>query len=214
VGDSLVLYHNPMSRGRIAHWMLEETGAPYTVNLINLEKKEQKTATFLAINPMGKLPALVHHGVVVTESAAICAYLADAYPAARLAPLLGDPARGSYLRWLFFGAGCLEPAIVDRMFERPAPSRPGTMGYGTFEDTLNTLEKALSPGPCILGQQFTAADVYVASAIGWGTMVKALEPRPVFQAYVARMVARPAHQRMVAQNENYSRQLKSLNQSN
>jgi glutathione S-transferase len=213
VGDSLILYHNPMSRGRIAHWMLEETGAPYTVKLIDFEKQEHKTATFLAINPMGKLPALVHRGVVVTEAAAICAYLADAFPDARLAPSTADPARGSYLRWLFFGAGCLEPAIVDRMLERPAPSRTGAIGYGTLEGTLNTLEKALSAGPFILGQQFTAADVYVASAIGWGTMVKALQPRAPFQAYVARMVERPAHQRMVAQNEVYSRQLKSLGPS-
>ncbi len=207
--DSLVLYHNPMSRGRIAHWMLEEVGAPYTVKLIDVEKREHKTPSFLAINPMGKLPALVHRGVIVTESAAICAYLADAYPAARLAPVLTDSARGSYLRWLFFGAGCLEPAIVDRMFERPAPSRPGAIGYGTYEDTLNTLEKALLPGPFILGQHFSAVDVYIASAIGWGTMVKALAPRPVFQAYSARMLERPAHTRMVLQNENFSKELKS-----
>jgi glutathione S-transferase len=199
--DTIAFYHNPQSRGRIAHWMLEEANAPYEIKVVDFEKKEHKSTGFLAINPMGKIPAIVHRGTVVTECAAICAYLADAFPAAGLAPALDDPKRGTYLRWLFFGAGCVEPAIVDQLFSRPPPSRPAAMGYGNFADTLNTLEKAISPGPFILGEQFSAVDVYMGSAIGWGLMMKAVEPRPAFGAYLARVSQRPAYQRAMAQSE-------------
>ena len=150
---------------------------------------------------MGKIPAIVHRGTVVTECAAICAYLADAFPAAGLAPALDDPKRGTYLRWLFFGAGCVEPAIIDHMFSRPPPSRPAAMGYGNYADTINTLEKALIPGYFVLGEHFSAADVYLGSAIGWGLSMKAIEPRPVFGAYLARIGQRPAYQRTKAQSE-------------
>jgi glutathione S-transferase len=155
---------------------------------------------------MGKIPAIEHRGVVVTEAAAICAYLADAFPAAGLAPALDDPARATYLRWLFFGAGCIEPALVDRMLER-APGRPSTLGYGSYEDVLRTLETALAPGPFILGARFSAADVYVGSEIGWGLMTKALEPRPAFTAYAARLRDRPAFQRATAQVEALAKQM-------
>lgn len=203
--ETITFYHNPMSRGRIAHWMLEEAGAPYELKVVNFEKMEHKSADYLAVNPMGKIPAIVHRGTVITECAAICAYLADAFPGADLAPAADDPKRGTYLRWLFFGAGCLEPAIIDHLFSRPAPSRPAAMGYGNFTDTLNTLEVALTPGPFILGERFSAADVYVGSAIGWGLMMKALEPRPAFTQYLERVNARPAFQRMTAQNEALSK---------
>jgi len=199
--DTIAFYHNPQSRGRIAHWMLEEVNAPYEIKVVDFEKKEHKSADFLAINPMGKIPAIVHRGTVVTECAAICAYLADAFPAAGLAPANDDPKRGTYLRWLFFGAGCVEPAIIDQLFSRPAPSRPSALGYGNFADTLNTLEKAISPGPFILGERFSAADVYMGSAIGWGYMMKAVEPRPAFSAYLAKVSQRPAYQRATAQSE-------------
>jgi glutathione S-transferase len=199
--DTIAFYHNPQSRGRIAHWMLEEVNAPYEIKVVDFEKKEHKSADFLAINPMGKIPAIVHRGTVVTECAAICAYLADAFPAAGLAPATDDPKRGTYLRWLFFGAACVEPAIIDQLFSRPAPSRPSALGYGNFADTLNTLEKAISPGPFILGERFSAADVYMGSAIGWGLMMKAVEPRPVFGAYLGRVGQRPAYQRAMAQSE-------------
>jgi glutathione S-transferase len=181
--------------------MLEEANAPYEIKVVDFEKKEHKSPEFLAINPMGKIPAIVHRGTVVTETAAICAYLADAFPAAGLAPALGDPQRGTYLRWLFFGAGCLEPAIVDRLFERAPPSRPGVLSYGNYADTLNTLEQALTPGPYVLGDRFSAVDVYVGSAIGWGLMTKGLEPRPAFVEYLARVSQRPAYHRVTAQNE-------------
>jgi glutathione S-transferase len=201
MADTVTFYHNPQSRGRIVHWMLEEAGAPYQIKVVNFEKMEHKSKEFLAINPMGKIPAIVHRGTVITESAAICTYLADAFPAAGLAPAIDDPQRGTYVRWLFFGAGCVEPAILDHMFSRPAPSRPAALGYGNYADTVNTLEQALAPGPFVLGDSFSAADVYLGSAIGWGLMMKALEPRPAFDAYLGRLAARPAYKRFTAQNE-------------
>lgn len=198
MSDELVLYYNPQSRARIAHWMLEEVGVPYRLERIDLDNREHKSERFLAINPMGKIPTLVHRGVVVTESAAICAYLADAFPAAGLAPAIDDPARGTYYRWLFFGAGCIEPATADKLFGRQ-PERPSTSGYGTYEDTINTLEKAVTPGPYLLGERFTAADVYIGSQIGYGMLVKAIEPRPAFHANQAAIGKRPAFQRFMAQ---------------
>jgi glutathione S-transferase len=195
VSDTIAFYHNPMSRGRIVHWMLEEVGAPYETKVLSLEKGEHKTPEYLAINPMGKIPTIVHGGTVVTETAAIVAYLADAFPRAGLAPALSDHARGTYYRWLFFGAGCFEPAIIDKVLARPKAERPGAVGYGTYEDTLNALEKAITPGPWILGERFSAADVYVGSQIGYAMLVKALEPRPAFERYFERCSERPAHKR-------------------
>jgi glutathione S-transferase len=188
----ITFYTNPMSRGRIVHWLLDELGAPYETKILDLQKGDHKKPEYLKINPMGKVPAIVHRGVVVTEAAAICTYLADAYPQAKLAPPVDDPQRGTYLRWIFFGAGCVEPAIIDKMFHRPAVERKSALGYGSYEDTLNTLESALKPGPYLLGQRFSAADVYVGAQLQWGLMVKALEPRPVFLQYVERIAERPA----------------------
>lgn len=197
MADTVVLYSHPMSRGRIAHWLLEEIGEPYEYKLVDIEKGEQKTPAYLAVNPMGKVPAIVHRGVVVTEAAAICVYLADAFPQARLAPPLDDPKRGTYLRWFFFAAGCFEPAVVDKMFARPAVERTSAIGYGSYEAMLAVLETALSPGPYILGETFSAVDVYVGSQIQWALMVKAIEPRPLFSQYVERCAARPAMQRLM-----------------
>ncbi len=209
MSEEIVLYYSPMSRARIAHWMLEEAGAPYRLELVNFEKGENKTPAFLNINPMGKLPTIVHRGVVVTESPAICAYLADAFPAARLAPGNEDPARGTYFRWFFFGAGCVEAAVVDRMLNRPQSERTSLVGYGTYTDTVNTLEKALAPGPYILGDRFSAADVYVGSQIRFGLMTQSLEPRPIFQSYVARISDRPAYKRVSEQAEKVAAQMKA-----
>jgi glutathione S-transferase len=199
--DEIVFHHNPMSRGRIVHWMLEEVGAPYRIVLHSFDKLDHKAPAYIAVNPMGKIPAIEHRGVVVTEAAAICTYLADAFPAARLAPALDDPARGTYLRWLFFGAACVDAALVDRMLQRPPAQRPSALGYGCYEDTLGAIEKALTPGPFILGDRFSAADVYVGSQLRWGLMTKSLEPRPIFTAYVARLGERPASLRVTAQTE-------------
>jgi glutathione S-transferase len=209
MSEEIVFYHNPLSRARIVHWMLEEVGAPYRVELVSFEKGEHKKPAFLAVNPMGKLPAIVHRNTVITECAAICAYLADAFPAARLAPGNEEPARGTYLRWMFFGAGCAEPAIVDRMLGRPAPERTGSLGYGTYSNTLGAMEKALSPGPYILGDRFSAADVYLGSQIGFGLLTKALEPRPIFASYHARLVERPAYKRSNDQGEKLTAQMKA-----
>jgi glutathione S-transferase len=198
MADAIVFYTNPMSRGRIVHWMLEEVGAPYRTELLSFDRNEHKSPAYLAINPMGKVPAIVHRGVVVTEAAAICTYLADAFPSAGLAPALDDPARGTYLRWMFFGAGCVEPAIIDRMLERPDPSRPTALGYGSYGAMLNALEKAVFPGPFVLGERFSAVDVYLASQIGWGMGTKALEARPAFERYSARCTDRPAFKRFTA----------------
>jgi glutathione S-transferase len=175
--------------------MLEEVGVPYETKILALDKREHKSPEYLAINPMGKIPTIVHNGTVVTEAAAICAYLADAFPKAGLAPALNDPARGTYYRWLFFGAGCVEPALLDKMFSRPQIERPSALGYGSYEDMLNALETAITPGPWVLGQRFSAADVYLGSEIGWGMFTKSLEPRPAFQQYFERCSQRPAHKR-------------------
>ena len=195
MADKIVFYHNPMSRGRIVRWMLEEVGVPYETKIVNLEKREHKAPEYLAVNPMGKVPAIVHNGTVVTETAAICAYLADAFPRAGLAPGVGDAARGTYYRWLFFAAGCLEPAIIDKVNARPKIEREGMLSYGTYETTLATLEKALVPGPWILGERFSAADVYVGSCVGWGLYTKGLEPRSAFLSYSERCQQRPANKR-------------------
>lgn len=190
--DEIVFYTNPMSRGRIARWMLEEVGVPYRTEVLEYGTT-MKSPDYLALNPMGKVPAIVHRGVVVTECAAICAYLADAFPAAGLAPALADPTRGSYLRWLFFAAGPVETAVTAKSLGLLAPADKAAMaGYGSFEAVIDALETAVAAGPYILGDRFSAADVYVGSQIGWGLMFKSIPERPAFKAYAARIMAREA----------------------
>jgi len=192
--SELVFYTNPNSRGRIVRWMLEEVGEPYRTEIVAYDAI--KSPDYLAINPMGKVPALTHGDVVVTEAAAICAYLADAFPEKGLAPPLGDPRRGPYFRWLFFAAGCVEPAVVGKSlgFVVP-PERKMMAGYGSLEDTLDALETAVTGKPFILGDRFSAADVYVGSQIGWGLQFGSIDPRPAFVAYSEALRARPAAQR-------------------
>jgi glutathione S-transferase len=194
MSDELVFYTNPMSRGRIARWMLEEVGCPYRTEVLAWGTTS-KAPEYLAINPMGKVPTIVHQGTVVTECAAICAYLADVFPEAGLAPPHGDQRRGAYYRWLFFAAGPLEAAVSDKalgLTEVPEEKR-GMVGYGTFDDVVNTLEKAVSGAkPWLTGDQFTAADLYVGSHLGWGLQFGSLPKRPAFEEFVARCVARPA----------------------
>jgi glutathione S-transferase len=193
--DELVFYTNPMSRGRIVRWMLEEIGCPYRTVTLDFGTT-MKAPEYLAINPMGKVPAITHRGVTVTEGAAICAYLADAFPEAGLAPPPGDPLRGPYYRWLFFAAGPVESVMVSKGLGLLAPpDQRGRVGYGTYEDTIDALETALRPGPHILGERFSAADVFVGASLGWGLMSKGIEPRPIFQEYVGRIMARPAARR-------------------
>lgn len=192
--EEIVFYHNPQSRAQMAHWMLEEVGAPYRIVPIDFAKGENRTPDFLEINPMGKLPTIVHRGVVVTETAAIIAYLADVFPAAGLAPPVGDPSRGAYYRWLFFGAGCFEPALLDKMMNRPPVERKAAVGWGSYEEVVAALRTALATGPYLLGEKFSAADVYVGSEIRFAMMFGApgLKGETVFDDYVARLSARPA----------------------
>jgi glutathione S-transferase len=209
MSDEIVFYHNPMSRARMVHWMLEEVGAPYRIELVDLQKGEHKQPAFLAVNPMGKLPAIMHRGTVITETGAIIAYLADAFPAAGLAPRLDEPVRGTYLRWMFFGAGCVDSALIDRMLARPAPEKTASLGYGRYEDLVETLEKAITPGPYILQDRFSAADVYIGAQIGFGMMTKSLEPRPSFQRYIGLLSQRPAYRRFQQQSEQLVARLKA-----
>jgi glutathione S-transferase len=196
-GGEVVFYTHPMSRGQTVHWLLEELAAPYDMRLLDFDKREHKAPAYLAINAMGKVPAIVHRGVVVTETAAICLYLADEFPSAGLAPKIGEPQRGTYLRWFVFGAGCFDPAVVDKMLSRPPATRPRAVGYGSYEDTVNAIETALTPGPYILGERFSAVDVYVGSQIHHALMAKAIEPRPAFQKYADLVAARPVLQRLL-----------------
>ena len=192
MADELVLYTNPMSRGRIARWMLEETGQPYKVEVLDYAST-MKAPAYLAINPMGKVPALRHGDAVVTETAAICAYLADAFPRAKLAPPPGDRLRAPYYRWLFFSAGPVEAATSNKAlgFVVP-PERERMIGYGSFAQVMDTLEAAVSRSDYLVGNSFTAADVYVGSQIGFGMMFGSMEKRPAFEKYWQRMVSRPA----------------------
>jgi len=196
--DNLIFYTNPMSRGQIVRWMLEEIGAPYQTEILDYAT-DLKAPAYLAINPMGKVPAIKHEGEVVTECAAICAYLADAFPAAGLAPPVSSPARAPYYRWLFFAAGPVEAAtsnksagfVVTEQLQR-------MMGYGTFEKTMDAVEWALSAGGYLAGETFSAADLYLGSQLDFGLRFGALEKRPAFEAYLARLTARPAYQRAKA----------------
>lgn len=189
----LVFYTNPMSRGRMVRWALEETGQPYRTEIIGYGA-EMKSPAYMAVNPMGKVPALKHGDVVVTEAAAIIAYLADAFPGAGLAPVPGDPARGAYYRWLFFTAGPYEAATTMKAlsFNVP-PERARMCGFGASQsEVMDVLEAALTPGPYLLGETFSAADIYLGAQLGFGLMFKSIEPRPVFVSYVERLNARPA----------------------
>lgn len=197
--DEIVFHTNPQSRGRIVRWMLEEVGQPYRTEVLEYGQA-MKSPQFLAINPMGKVPVVVHRGVVVTESAAICAWLADAFPAAGLAPALDDPQRGSYLRWLFFAAGPVEAAVSAKSLGLLAPpEKAGMVGYGSYEQVVDVLEAAVAgAAPWLLGERFSAADVYVGSQVLWGLMFRTLPERDAFTAYVQRLKARPAWQRAMA----------------
>ena len=192
---SLTLYHASPSRSSIALWMLEEIGEPYDIKLLKLSEGDNLKPEFLAVNPMGKVPTLVHDGVIITESAAICTYLADAFPKAKLNVPIGDPRRGPYLKWLFFGPSCIEPAIIDRAAPRKEEARRAMLGYGSFDFVMDTVAKAVEKGPYLLGDQFTAADVIIGSGLRWGTMFKLIPERKEFSDYIARFADRPALKR-------------------
>jgi glutathione S-transferase len=192
----LIFYTNPMSRGRIVRWMLEEVGEPYDTVLMDFDSTI-KEAAFLAINRMGKVPVIRHRDVVVSEAAGICAYLADAFQRKKLAPPTDQ--RGAYYRWLFFAAGPLEAAVTAKALGLLAPADKSRMaGYGSFETTMDTLEAAVAGREYVAGDHFTAADVYVGSQIGWGLMFGTIDKRKAFADYVERLRARPAAKRASA----------------
>ena len=195
MAEELTLYTHPMSRGRVARWMLEEIGQPYRAEVLDYGTT-MKAPAYLAVNPMGKVPALRHGEVVVTETAAICAYLADAFPQAGLAPPPGDALRGVYYRWLFFAAGPLEAAATNKAMGFVLPEgKQGMAGYGSFSTVMDAVDAALSRADFLVGNSFTAADLYLGSHLGWGMMFGTVEKRPAFERYFGRISERPAAKR-------------------
>ena len=191
---NLTFFHAPNSRSGATRILLEELGARYDLHVLNLKKNEQRAPSYLAVNPMGKVPAIVHDDALVTEQPAIFIYLADLFPEAGLAPALGDPLRGPYLRWLAFYGSSFEPAINDVAMKRePAP--PMMCPYGDFDTMLATLTRQLRAGPYLLGERFSAADVLWGTALGWITMFKLVPELPEVMAYIDRVSSRPAARR-------------------
>lgn len=194
----LILHTNPMSRGRTVRWMLEEVGAPYETVLVDFAD----TGELAKVNPMAKVPTLRHGDTVVTEAAAICAYLADAFPDAGLAPPVGSPLRGPYYRWLFFVAGPIEAAVGNAAFGFVVPKdRERAIGYGSLARVTDTLEAAVDGREHLVGDAFTAADLYLGATLGWGMAFGTIEARPPLRAYVDRLDARPAMRRARAIND-------------
>lgn len=190
MSSDLVFYTNPMSRGRIVRWMLEECRVSYDTVLLEYGTT-MKSDEYLAINPMGKVPAIVHQGRIVTEAAAICTYLADVCPQAELAPAVAD--RHDYYRWLFYAAGPVESAVMNNAMKfEAAEGSQQTLGYGSFVEVMDTLERLLSDREYVTGDRFTAADVYVGSAISWGLQFGTMEKRNGFSEYVERLTSREA----------------------
>ena len=192
--DKVLFYYDPISRAQVIHRMLEEACAEYEIKFTLLKNNDQKSPEYLKINPMGKLPTIIHKGVVVTEVAAICLYLADAFPEANLAPKIDDPKRGEYYRWMMFSINCVEQAVMDRNFPRKDKMNESGLGYGSYENMLNVLEKAVSQD-YLIGKQFTAADVYLSSYLSWFFFQKIMPETEVLKSYVARCMDRPAVRR-------------------
>ncbi|TAM63792.1 MAG: glutathione S-transferase family protein [Rhodanobacter sp.] len=192
--SDLTFFHAPNTRSGGTRALLEELGADYRMHVLDFKKGEQRQSDYLAINPMGKVPAIRHGEALITEQPAVFLYLADLYPEAKLAPPIGDPLRGPYLRWLVFYGSCCEPAVLDKAMQRePAP--PSTCGYGDYDTVLKTLTDQLEKGPYLLGETFSAADVLWGSALNYFTMFKLVPELPVIRAYVERVLARPAMRR-------------------
>ncbi len=199
MSGSPVLYHCPQTRSGTTFWMNEELGDVCDVKIVDFKKNDQKNADFVAINPMGKLPALVHDGVVVTEAAAICAYLADAFSERGLAPAQNDAKRGAYFRWMFFAPSCIEPAMID-IFNKRRNENPASIGYGNSEIVIAAAKSALENGDYILGDTFSAADVVFGSTLNFAMMFGAFEKEEPFVSYTERLMARPAVQRCNEKN--------------
>jgi len=204
--SDLVLFHNPHSRAAMTRALLEELGVDYELRVLDFRKQEQLAPDYMAINPMGKVPAIRHKGTLVTETVAIYIYLADVFRQAELAPALDDAQRGTYLRWLVFYAACFEPAVGDRAMKRePAPRAQSP--YVDFDTTINAITSALQPGPWLLGERFSAADVLWGNALRWLTGFGMVEATPVIADYVARVMARPAEQRAIKADESLAAEM-------
>ena len=196
----ITFYHSPQSRSAGTRFLLEELGADYDVRLLDLKKGEQRQGEYLGVNPMGKVPAIIHDGALVTEQGAVFTYLADLYPEAGITPAIGDPLRGPYLRWMFFYGSSYEPALIDRSMKRePAP--PSSSPYGDYDTMLKTLWDQLGDGPYLLGARFTAADVLWGTALRWTTMFKLVPETPAVKAYIERVTSRPAALRAAKKDE-------------
>jgi len=193
----LIFFHAPNSRSGGTRALLEELGADYELHVLNLKAGTQRQPEYLAVNPMGKVPAILHRGALVTEQPAVFLYLADLFPEKGLAPAIGDPLRGPYLRWMVYYGSCFEPALVDKSMQREAAA-PSTSPYGDFDTMLKTLTDQLAQGPYLLGERFTAADVLWGGALNWTTMFKLVPETPVIRAYIDRVISRPAMQRAAA----------------
>ncbi|MGU3362382.1 glutathione S-transferase family protein [Methylobacterium sp. M6A4_1b] len=202
----ITLYHAPRTRSSGVLTLLEELGADYGLRTLDLKAGEHRAPAFLAVNPLGKVPAIVHGDVVVTEQAAIVIYLADLYPEAKLAPALDDPLRGPYLRWLAFHGASFEPAIVDRAMNRD-PGPRAMSPYGGYDAVMDALTAQLRRGPYLFGKRFTAADVLWATALGWTTRAKLVPPNLELLRYVERFRTRSAVVRAEALDERLARDL-------
>jgi glutathione S-transferase len=194
MNPKVTFFHAPNSRSGGTRALLEELGMPYDMHVLNFKTGQQRGPEYLAVNPMGKVPAIRHHDALITEQPAVFMYLADLYPEVKLAPPIGDPLRGPYLRWMVFYGSCFEPALVDKSMKRE-PAAPSTCPYGDFDTMLKTLTDQLELGPYILGDTFSAADVLWGTALNWTTMFKLVPELPVIRAYIDRVISRPAMQR-------------------
>ncbi len=203
----LIHYHAPNSRSFTTLWLFEELGnPPHERKVMSLTRGDHKTPAYMAINPMGKVPTIVHGDTVITESAAIALYLADLYPDAGLAPKIGDPARGTYLRWIVFNQAAVEPAITDLAMKRE-PGSPALMPYGTYDATIDALAGALRQGPYVLGEKFSAADIVIGSGVRWMLLFKLIPARAEFTSYVERLSTRQGLASAVAKDKEYAASL-------
>lgn len=201
--ETITLFHAPQSRSSGTLMLLEELGAPFELHVLNMKAGEQRQSAYLAVNPLGKVPAIKHRGELVTEQVAIFIYLADLFPKAGLAPAIGDPLRGPYLRWMVYYAACYEPALVDRAMKRePAPLAMST--YGDFDTMLGTIVERLTGSPYLLGDTFSAADLLWGMALQWGTMFKIVPETPVIADYVKRVSARPSFAKVAAMDAEWA----------
>jgi glutathione S-transferase len=201
----VIFFHAPQSRSGGTLALLEELGAEYELHLLNLKQGEQRQPAYQAINLMGKVPAILHNSALIAEQPAVFLYLADLYPESRLAPCIGDPLRGPYVRWLVYYGSSFEPAIVDRSQKRdPAP--PMVSPYGSWADVLSTIDAQLAKGPYMLGERFTAVDVLWGGALHWTTMFGLVPETPEIRAYIDRVITRPAMQRAAARDAEFTAQ--------